>query len=104
MQQIKQMMWVAVLVVFSVSSFADIYVGAGLYQSSVDDSNAGVTIDGDDTTIGLVLGYKPNDYFAVEAGHYELGNYTTDDGMGVSASGPTLGISAILPLTVVDVY
>lgn len=107
MQQIKQMMWVAALALFSASSFADLYVGGGLYQAMIDDSYGGASVDGDKTTIGVMAGYKPNEYFAVELGHYDLGSYGASDnnlGMEVSASGPALGIAAILPMSLFDVY
>ena len=107
MQQIKQMIWVAVLALFSASSFADFYIGGGLYQSQVDDTQEGVSIDGDKTTIGVMAGYKPVDYFAIEVGHYDLGSYGPSDNnldMEVSASGPALGVNAILPMKLFDVY
>lgn len=58
------------------ASAGDWYVSATAGQSEVDldiSSGPGYSIDDEDTTYGINLGYRLNQYWAVEAGYLDLG-------------------------------
>ena len=68
---------------------ADIYLGAGVYQSEAQVDN----LDDNDTTTGFQLGYVLVDSVVIvsaELGYYDLGSYK-DKGTKVDADAVTLG-------------
>ena len=69
----------------------DIYVGAALTQSYVDEQvdadGVDILLDGDTTGMRLALGYLINDYFAVELAHTDFGDLNESVlGLDVSAA------------------
>lgn len=124
---------VAILSSFSTTSLAaqdshNWYIGGevGQAKTKVDNSNVrqftevtgvsadSLSFDEEDSALGLYLGYRFNDYVALELGYYDLGERsvsfkgevadqaTFNQEMGrihpESGDGPTLAVSAGLPL------
>lgn len=76
---------------------ADIYLGAGVYQSEAKVTNLD---DDNDTTTGFQLGWVLVDSVVIlsaELGYYDLGSYS-DNGVKVEADAITLGGVASLAL------
>ena len=75
---------------------ADIYLGAGIYESEAKVTN----LDDTDTTTGFQLGWVLVDSVVIlsaELGYYDLGSYS-DNGVKVEADAITLGGVASLAL------
>jgi hypothetical protein len=94
---------------FAFNATADMYIGGGVYASNVDQSIRGNSLDDDDTVPALFVGWKPVSFLAVEAGYYDLGEYsvTVSDGNAKitgDADAFTVGVVGILPIWIVDVY
>jgi hypothetical protein len=94
-----------------------VYIGIGAYQASVDGKVNGnaeqYRLDDSDNTLGVLLGYKLSAFFAVELGYYDLGHYrqqtTAPNGftqvdLDYDVSAFSLGVNAILPLKIIDLY
>lgn len=96
---------------------AQLYLAAGVYQASVDGKVGGnveqYRLDDSDNALGVFLGYKLSPFFAVELGYYDLGHYrqqrTAANGftpvdVDYDVSAFSLGVNAILPLKIIDLY
>ncbi len=78
---------------------AEVYLGGKMGKSWLEDACvAGQPCDKDDITLGGYVGYEFNDYFAVEAGYDNVGNFdkTSFDG---HVDAITLAPKFTLPLT-----
>ena len=78
----------ATFIFFSTPSLAsNLYITGSLGQAKADiDSISGVTIDDKDTSYSLGLGYKINDYIAIEGGYRSLGEATLSSTAAVSGT------------------
>jgi Outer membrane protein beta-barrel domain len=88
------------------------YIGAAVGQAGVkaddlDESLPGEVFDGDDTGFKAIVGFRPLEWFAVEANYVDLGSAEDDVG-GLSLNVDVTGIDAFgvvfLPLPVVDIF
>ena len=88
------------------------YIGASVGQGGVDTESADfgfVTedFDGDDTGFKVIAGFRPLEWFAIEANYVDLGT-ASDNVAGVNVDVDTKGIDAFgvlfLPLPVVDLF
>lgn len=93
------------LMASAVSQAADngIYIGAGIGQANVD-IDAGITrIDGDDTGFKVIAGFRPLDFFGVEANYIDFGE-VSDSGFNVESDALTAYAVGFLPLGPVDLF
>lgn len=81
------------------------YLGASVGSAELDDSFGGLEIDDTNTAYRLVGGWRFNNYFAVEAGWQDFGDFEqtlTLDGqqldISLGADGYTLGVTGSYPL------
>jgi len=82
------------------------YVGASIGNATLDDSFDGLTIDDNATAFRIVAGWRFNDYFALEGGYHDFGDFEqTLDIAGnqvtavLSADGFTFGVLGTIPLS-----
>ena len=98
----------ALSLTFSQSALADIYIGAGLYQSETD----GMPKSDDDEATAVFLGYNIIDtnilMFSVEGGYYDLGGYSgSSNGLDYKAEAEAYTVAGVayLPLgPFIEVY
>ena len=83
-----------------------LYAGASIGNASLDDSFDGLTIDDNSTAFRIVAGWRFNDYFALEGGYHDFGDFEqTFDVAGtqvtavLSANGFTFGAVGTIPLS-----
>ena len=106
---------VAALGALSIAAFAPqaaaadngFYIGAGITQTNFDiDLEADgeeVSGDADDNGYKLIVGYRPLDWFAVEANYGDIGGLDED---GAEISSTVLSVNALLlaEVGIVDLY
>ncbi len=105
----KQIILLALLSIFSLPAMAgSFYLGGGIYYTAVDEDFNGNNFDESDSTLGINLGYKFNNFIGLEAGYYDLGSYSRQWGnsqeLSLDTDAVTLGAVGILPLSVLDLY
>jgi len=81
------------------------YVGANIGSASLDDEIDGVAVDADSTSYRLVAGWRFNEYFAIEGGYHDFGDFEQDLDIGgipsaikLSADGFTIGANGNIPI------
>jgi outer membrane protein with beta-barrel domain len=88
------------------------YIGAAVGQAGVDSEELDLgtiteDFDGDDTGFKVIAGFRPLEWFAIEANYVDLGT-ASDNIAGVNVDVDTKGIDAFgvlfLPLPVVDIF
>ncbi|NAW58190.1 MULTISPECIES: OmpA family protein [unclassified Vibrio] len=94
----------ASLLMASTSAMAQVYVGAKVGKTWLDDACiSGQPCDDEDSTLGAFAGYEWNKYFALEAGYDYLGEFNTGtaglNGSNDDVSAITLAPKLSLPLT-----
>jgi len=84
----------------------EFYVGASIGQAELSEDFDGFAVDEDSTAYRLVAGWSFNDYFALEGGYHNFGDFEQEfDDLGtpvtvsLSADGFTLGAVGSLPVT-----
>ena len=82
------------------------YVGASIGQAELSEDFDGFAVDEDSTAYRVVAGWSFNDYFALEGGYHNFGDFEQEfDDLGtpvtvsLSADGFTLGAVGTVPLT-----
>lgn len=82
------------------------YVGASIGSASLDDDFDGLMVDDNSTAFRIVAGWRFNEFFALEGGYHNFGDFeqTFDDGNSLvtatlSADGFTLGALGNIPLS-----
>lgn len=94
----------ASLLMASTSAMAQVYVGAKVGKTWLDDACvAGQPCEDDSTSLGAFLGYDLNKYFAIEGGYDYLGDFKTGSaglqGSDDEVSAITLAPKLSYPLT-----
>lgn len=82
----------------SAPSFSEVYVGAKVGKSWLDDSCTSSVCDDEDSTVGTFLGYQMWDFLSLEAGYDYLGEFQNGS-MKDDISAITLAPKANLALT-----
>jgi OOP family OmpA-OmpF porin len=79
------------------------YLGAGVTQTNFDLEVDDLRDDSDDNGYKIIAGFRPLDWFAVEANYADLGGF--DEG-GVSIDSTVLSVNALLlaEIGIVDLY
>ena len=82
------------------------YLGASFGSSHFDEDFSGLNVDTDTNAFRLVGGFQFGDYFGIEAGYHDFGNFSETIDFGafstrtrVAADGWTLGGTLGLPLS-----
>ena len=79
------------------------YVGASVGKASLNEDFDGLVIDDSATSFRVVAGWRFNDYFAIEGGYHDFGDFEQDlGGLGtakLSADGFTLGAVGSVPVS-----
>ena len=82
------------------------YVGASIGQAELSDDFDGLVVDDNSTAYRVVGGWSFNDYFALEGGYHNFGDFEqvfddlgTPVTVSLSADGFTLGAVGSVPLT-----
>ncbi len=82
------------------------YVGASIGQAELSDDFDGLVVDDNSTAYRVVAGWSFNDYFALEGGYHNFGDFEqVFDNFGIpataslSADGFTLGAVGSIPVT-----
>lgn len=97
----------SVLLLMPLGAHADngFFVGGSIGSAELSDDFDGLNIDTDATSFRIVGGWRFNDYFAVEGGYHDFGDFEqqidingTPATASLSADGFTLGVSGYLPL------
>ncbi len=91
------------IILFANLSFADMYIGAGAYISTLDGTDEKLDDDGDAAS-AIFIGWKPVKFLALEAGYHDLGGYKFKDDSEVEFTATTVSVSGILPLWLFDWY
>ena len=101
----------ALLGVFSLGAFASqasaadngFYLGAGVTQTRFDANDLNDDFKLDDNSFKIIAGFRPLDWFAVEANYIDLGK---DSSNGASIDADALTASALLikEFQVIDLY
>ena len=73
MKRLQQLIAGVALCSLAPLSTAGVYIGAGLYNTAVDEEVENVKFDDDNTTGGLFLGWRPIELVGVEVGYYDFG-------------------------------
>ncbi len=81
------------------------YAGGGIGSAELSEDFDGFTIDTDSTAFRIFGGWRFNDYFAVEGGYQDFGDFEqqidvngTPVTASLSADGFTLGVAGSLPI------
>ena len=81
------------------------FIGGSIGKASLNDDFDGLVVDDSTTAYRIVGGWRFNDYFALEGGYHDFGDFEQEfDDNGttsvakLSADGFTLGASGALPL------
>jgi OOP family OmpA-OmpF porin len=100
----------ALIMMFSIASLDvqagdGFFVGASIGSASLNDDFDGLKVDDDTTSYRIVGGWRVNQYFALEAGYHDFGDFEqnfTVDGVSakarLSADGFTLGVTGSFPV------
>ena len=82
------------------------FVGGSIGNASLDEDFDGLVVDDNSTAFRVVAGWRFNDYFAVEGGYHDFGDFeqTFDDAgvpstVSLSADGFTLGATGAIPVS-----
>lgn len=80
------------------------YVGASVGKASLNEDFDGLVIDDETTSFRIVVGWGFNDYFSLEGGYHDFGDFKQDLGGGqgtakLSADGFTLGAVGSIPVS-----
>ena len=88
------------------SAESGFFVAGSIGSAGLDEDFDGLTIDTDSIAYRITGGWRFNDYFAVEGGYQDFGNFeqTIDIGgtpatANLTADGFTLGVTGTLPLS-----
>ncbi len=80
-----------------------LYVGASVGKASLNEDFDGLVIDDDATSFRIVVGWGFNDYFSLEGGYHNFGDFEQNlGGLGtanLSADGFTLGAVGSVPVS-----
>ena len=69
-----------------------LYVGASIGNASLDDDFDGLNIDTDTTAFRIVAGWRFNDYFALEGGYHDFGDF--EQSVNILGNPATVSLSA----------
>lgn len=82
------------------------FVAGSIGKAGLDEDFDGLVVDDNSTAFRLVAGWRFNDYFALEGGYHDFGDFEQafDDGSGLSiaklsADGFTLGAVGSIPVS-----
>ena len=82
------------------------FVGGSIGKASLNEDFDGLVVDDDSTSFRLVAGWQFNDYFGLEGGYHDFGDFKQDfdiDGVlntaSLSADGFTLGATGSIPVS-----
>jgi len=107
--KIKYYAAAAALLILSIAPISaqagGLYIGAGVGNASLDDDFDGLAIDDSSTAFRLVAGWRFNDYFTLEGGYQDFGDFEqvldiagSQSTVALSADGFTLGATGSIPL------
>ncbi|MBC2604761.1 outer membrane beta-barrel protein [Pelagicoccus albus] len=89
-------------------SASPFYVAGGVYSASVEESFDAVSdldLDDNDTVPALFFGVSFMDHFAVEAGYYDLGSYSSQlDNEVITADSEALAVNVVGSFKVVKLF
>ncbi len=97
----------AVLILLPLGAYADngFFLGGSIGSAQLSEDFDGLNIDTDATAFRIVGGWRFNDYFAIEGGYHDFGDFEQTIDVGgtpatarLSADGFTLGVGGYLPL------
>lgn len=81
------------------------YLGGSIGSASLDEDFDGLGVDTDSTSYRLVAGWRFNEYFAIEGGYHDFGDFEQDIDINgtpstvkLSADGFTLGANGSIPI------
>ena len=81
------------------------YLGASIGSASLNEDFDGLGIDTDSTSYRLVAGWRFNEYFAIEGGYHDFGDFEQDidingtpSTVSLSADGFTIGANGSIPI------
>jgi hypothetical protein len=84
----------------------DFYLGASVGNATLDEDFDGLAVDDNSTAFRIVAGWRFNDYFSLEGGYHDFGNFeqTVDDAGGpvtakLSADGFIFGATGRVPVS-----
>lgn len=108
--KLKQTAALAVLLVLIAAPInvhaGDFYLGASIGNATLNEDFDGLVVDDNSTAIRLIAGWRFNDYFTIEGGYNDFGDFeqTFDDGNGVmtaklSADGFIFGATGHVPVS-----
>jgi len=108
--KLKQTAALAVLLVLiaaPINAYAgDFYLGASIGNATLNEDFDGLVVDDNSTAIRLLAGWRFNDYFTIEGGYNDFGDFeqTFDDGNGpmtakLSADGFIFGATGRVPVS-----
>lgn len=86
------------------ASAGGVYIGAGLYNASVDEEIGNVEFDDNDTTGSLFLGWRPLESIGAEVGYYDFGEQESDNGTRIEGGAVTLAGLLSMELGPVGLY
>jgi OOP family OmpA-OmpF porin len=82
------------------------FIGASIGSAGLDDDFDGLSIDESGTAFRIVAGWRFNEYFALEGGYHDFGDFEQafvvdgeDLNVALSADGFTLGAVGSIPLS-----
>ena len=82
------------------------YVGASIGAASLNEDFDGLSVDDNTTSFRLVGGWRFSDYFALEGGYHDFGDFEQDidingvvSSISLSADGFTLGATGSVPVS-----
>jgi OOP family OmpA-OmpF porin len=82
------------------------FVGASIGSAGLDDDFDGLNIDDSATAFRIVAGWRFNEYFALEGGYHDFGDFEetliidgNEQNVALSADGFTLGAVGNIPLS-----
>jgi len=96
------------LVLPSLDAFADdkFFLGASIGNATLNEDFDGFGVDTNSTSYRLVAGWRFNDYFAIEGGFHDFGDFEQDIDIGgsvssvkLSANGFTIGANGYVPIS-----
>jgi OOP family OmpA-OmpF porin len=79
------------------------YLGAGITETNFDVSVDGISDDFDDNGFKVIAGWRPFNWFAVEANYLDLGGID-DGGLEVDSSAITLSALVLAEIGIIDLY
>ncbi|KGD61068.1 outer membrane protein [Alcanivorax jadensis T9] len=86
----KALSGLALLSLAPLASAGGVYIGAGLYNASVDEKVDSLNFDDSDTTGALFLGWRPIELIGAEVGYYDFGKQEADNGTKIEGGAVTL--------------